>query len=203
MSTSPPLPDELERYLRRLRTALRAVDVEERDAILDELRSHLADRLQESPAAAERALAAFGDPETYAHAFVESADLRAALAEDSPPDLFLHLMKSAGRGAGSFSAVVLVLLLGMSALTFGLMALLKPIVPDLVGLWIQAGTGEFVFGIASQSSREGASEVLGYWLIPIALASSIVSMVAATRLQRRILTGRLRSLERPPSPAGD
>lgn len=54
MSTSAHLPIEAERYLRRLRAALRGVDEEERDAILDELRSHLADRWQEGPEAVER-----------------------------------------------------------------------------------------------------------------------------------------------------
>lgn len=66
--------DGVEEYLVRLESRLRALPEEERREILEETRSHVADRYGELPEreAAARVVAELGPPDQYADAFLES-----------------------------------------------------------------------------------------------------------------------------------
>lgn len=195
MSASSELSAEAERYLRRLSTALRSMDPPEREAIIQETRSHLVERAAEGPGSVADTLRAFGRPESYAVHFLEDADLRSALARNAALPMLGEVLRLAGKSLAAFLAATVILLLCTFALSFGVLAVVKPIAPEAVGLWIDSAGGSFAFGIVSESSRQGAAEVLGYWIIPIALVGLVLSLVAATGLQRMVIARRLRRVE--------
>lgn len=202
MSMPGGLPDAAERYLRRLSVALRSIDGRERDAIVQETRSHLMERAGQGSDAVGRALAAFGKPEVYAEGFLEGADLRSALARDSALPMLGEVLKLAGKSAAAFVPATVILLLCTCAFAFGAMAVIKPIAPEAVGLWVDSEAGTFAFGVVSEASRQGATELLGYWIIPVAVVCSVLSLVAARRVVRLVLARRLRSIESE-EPAGE
>lgn len=113
-STGPDGP--VEGYLERLSAALSALPESDRREIVEETRSHIADRWGDlDPEAAERAaLADLGPPEAYAAAFLENYDA------GEPP-------RPGGPGARRVAALVAgVALLGMAVAAglFGLFQIL-------------------------------------------------------------------------------
>jgi hypothetical protein len=96
------LPDEAERYLRRLSDALRSMDPSERDAIVQETRSHLMERAREGVEAVGGALEAFGRPDSYAVRFLGGAELRSALAGNSELPMLGEVLKLAGKSVVAF-----------------------------------------------------------------------------------------------------
>ena len=154
------------------------------------------ERAREGVEAVGGALEAFGRAESYAMRFLEGAELRSALARNAALPMLGEVLKLAGRSVVAFLAATVILLLCTFALGFGVLAVIKPIAPEAVGLWVDSGGGTFAFGIVSESSRRGAAEVLGYWIIPVALVGSVLSLVAATRIQRMVIAQRLRRVER-------
>ncbi len=92
----------LDTYLQELRAALKRLPADERAAVLDEVRSHLAEQVQElvaegmDPGKAEVLAAAnFGDPKEIAAGYDEgTGELRAN-------DAVLRVAKAAAKGAGT------------------------------------------------------------------------------------------------------
>ena len=83
----------------------------------------------------------------------------------------------------------------VSALSFIVVAIAKPITPQSVGMW----WGEKAFSIGYLSPvPENTSELLGYWIIPVALVAAVLCYIAGTALMK--WGGRILLRKAPVSP---
>ena len=151
-----PTSAATDHYLRKLRQGLASLPVAEREDILAELRSHLSERQDQGG----DPLAGFDPPEKFAAEFVAEYALRGALAQGTSWALGRALLIAGRDGALALLALLPLLILQLSAAGLLLAAVLKPFLPDHVGLWV--GGGRFYAGIVGQAN--GAThEVLGWW----------------------------------------
>lgn len=180
-----PLPDDAERYLQRVRRGLATLDPADRDEIVEELRSHLLDRLAEGRT---NLLEDFESPEDLAATFVSNHELQGALAKGTSWAL--------GRALLGATRDHLIPILGLLPFAVGhivafgclITAALKPFKPRDLGLWI--GDGTFVIGSASKTS--GAHEVLGWWGIPVLAAAGIFLLWISNRILRLLARRQIR-----------
>lgn len=177
-------------YLRLLGWALAPLPREDRESILAETAAHLEERRAEGDAALDAALEGFGPPEDYARAFVEEYRLIGAVGAPGPLPLLREALAVAGKSVLGFFGALFFGCLYLTSLGFLAVALLKPVLPEQTGLFV--GEDLVTLGVVDAASAAGAEEYLGYWVIPIALAGSILVYVVTTRLLRRFLRNFLR-----------
>lgn len=176
-------------YLRRLRWALAPLPAEDREEIVREIHSHLLDRSGPGAAApvpfetVEREL---GPPEGLARRYLEGYEISVALGSGSAWRMLHTALRLLGRG-GSALGVFFIGLLYLAALAFLGTALLKPVFPENVGLWTGGQPPVFFLGFVDLPVRPGVREVLGYWVIPLALGAALALYALATALLRRLL----------------
>ena len=182
------LPPGMLDYLRRLRAGLAPLPESEREEIVRETAAHLLDRLEVDGATASPggALGELGEPEAYAARFVSNYHISSALASGSPIALASQVLRLLGTSAWAFCGGTVVLIFYAFAFAMLAVAVAKPIVPSQAGLFLGPG-GEFSLGIIDPASRVGAREVLGYWLIPLALIAGVLLLLLAKRLSRVFL----------------
>ena len=143
-------------YLNRLRESLGGLKPEEIGEILEELRSHIADKAamggELTVAGVDAALAALGNPEELAQEYVTDAVLVRAEVNRSPASVLASLY-----GAG---------------ISFFLVALLKPFHPDAAGLWIWRHSGDVTYSVrlGFGAPPAGARELLGWTIVPVGLS---------------------------------
>ena len=193
--------DQATTYLKRLRWALSQLPAEDREEIVTEARAHFAERMAQGTGFGEVS-AAFGDPETYARRFLENYEITLSLSSGSPLRMMGTAIKAIGRGVGSFFAVTGLIVLYLTAVTFVVVAILKPIMPEHVGFWL--GDDLFLLGIVSDrivggmglvGETAGAEERLGYWIIPLSLVAGAVVYLMSNWFLRLFLKSMRR--ERP------
>jgi len=166
--------EAIDRYLARLRGRLRGISDAAGADIVDEIRSHLLDRAAASgPLTADsvaEAIAALGNPEDLARAYLDDETLARARPGRSPSVVgFLML------------AVSLVGTLGAAA--FVLCALLKPIHPDAAGLWLLPDSDlELSLRMGFGTPPAGGRELLGWWIIPLGVMVAIGMVVITVRI---------------------
>ena len=182
-------------YLAAASHAARRLPVTERQELLQELESHLA-----ASVAADRSAE-----------LTEAARVRAAIARLGNPREFLRPILADNlldRGVSTFRPWLLLeglyhnffggLKAGLVSVGFGLcylliaifaaMALLKAFIPGHVGYFVYPN-GARSFGIVADST--GAREMLGLWVVPLAIAAAGVTYVGLTlalRATRRSTT---------------
>ena len=164
------LPPEAEEFLRRLRLALSGLAREQRDDVLAEIRSHFEERAR---AGQDPALEQFGSPDEYAAQFIAESTMQAALAKGTPFALG-HALLVAARGS-LFALVVL--------------AAIKPLWPDNVGLFFEPGGWFRAVGFISPTGA--LREVLGWWAIPVFVVSGVLIFWASHRAMRAAVKRRL------------
>ncbi len=168
MKPFPPTPGSVATYLRELHRALGALPTRDRDAIVGEIASHIAERTLMPNTGTGEVLAGLGAPTALARAYLGEGPAPGTASSLGPRSS----LGSAGRGVSSWlsrSAGVACFLLGLG---LGAVAACKPIVPGSVGLWV--GPGHFRFGILA-APGPAATEVLGWWIVPLALAAAASS----------------------------
>ena len=185
---------ELETYLGRLEAALAALPAEERREILLETRSHVLERARRAPARAlPDLLAELGPPEAYARQF---------LPDETPPG---QATPRARRGSTTLAGLAelttrgwrglpLLLVFGAAYALAGIVLLF--VLGELVD---PIGTGVFVDPRPDGTSRihvlvssDGAPgrDVLGRWLLPIALAiTGVIHLVVRASLRLALRRG--------------
>jgi uncharacterized membrane protein len=173
-------PADARTYLSALERALRPLPMEESQAIVSEIESHLADRAAQGALAA--AISALGAPEFLALTYLEDRALIRALANPVPFNLLLRVLTRSGRNLLAVTEGFIALIFYVVALAFALMAILKPITPQNVGFW--TGGGGIDFGAIFGAPIHG-DERLGYWIIPVAIAGAVWAYMAATLLLRQ------------------
>lgn len=188
-ASTAALPNEAEHFLRGLDRALSTLPGAERREILDEVRSHLADRAAQG---ATDLLRGFESPEAYAAAFFQERALASALAQGSSWAVGRALLAGARR-VGWWYLVLVLGLLHVYGLSFLVLAVVKPFFPGNVGLFV--GGGRFTFGVVPGADVARATEVLGWWAMPVFLVLGVFTLWIANWMLRalgRWRLGRLR-----------
>jgi hypothetical protein len=158
---------QIDNYLGRLRKSLPRMAVAEREEIVREISAHIHECAQEPGSNVDHILNRLGPPEILARQYGHELLVRRASRSFSPVLILRVTLALARRGAEGFAlffgTVVGYALGGGLVLT----AVLKPIFPRNVGLWI--GPGVFDFGFHVPGHSDPVHEVLGRMYIPVAL----------------------------------
>ena len=173
--------DPLDRYLRTLERELAPLPAEERRDIVAETRSHILDRMTARPdAGMHDVLNELGDPARHARRFT-------GVPEDAPGPV-RTMVRLAARGFSAFAALnALVAAYGVALLLLAL-AVAKVVVPERVGLFIDPEGRTVTFGVVAGDAA--GHDVLGWWLLPLALLAAAAVYAGTTALLRRILRWR-------------
>lgn len=171
-------------YVRRLGWSLQRLDSAERAALTGEIRSHLVDTAAGGSDALDRAFAGLGTPYALGRGFMEEYELAGAVAGSGPRALLVALLGHSSRRAIGAAAIFAAILCYLFALAFAAMAVAKPFAPDHVGAWrLDGGFSAGVLGAAP-----AAPELMGIWVVPLALALALASYLLGTTVLRH--TGR-------------
>jgi hypothetical protein len=186
---TPTRNEQIETYLAGLDEALKGMRREERDEILREIHTHILDSLPDNPqAGVEPVLRALGAPERLAEQYQTEFLLTRASHSFSPWLLLSTAWRWAHTGVRGFG-VFLVATLGYgAAVTFLITVLLKPFLPNQVGLWVGRGTLEF----GTPGHRAGLHEVLGNSYIPVTMLLAFGAAVGTTHALRWLIRTRRR-----------
>lgn len=166
----------VESYLNEVRAGLRGIPNAQALEIVKELRSHILDRAATSGEVTEAGVAAalerLGRPKEIAAMYVAENIVTRAERSFSPWLVLKGLFHWAGISvAGVF--VFFTSLTGYAiAASFTLSALMKPLAPDRVGLWVREDVYSLVvLGIID--APHSGTELLGWWIIPVGLMVGI------------------------------
>jgi uncharacterized membrane protein len=179
-----PGPPGLDAYLARLEGALAPLPAAERQEILLETRSHVVEQLRRAPdRGAADVLAELGPPEAYARQFLPEPDE----PRPGPPAGTLHrLARLATGGLRTIPLLFLVVSAYAVALFAFLLALNKLLEPEATGLFFELRGKRGVMFVLSDPNH-GGRDVLGFWLVPLALLVSLAIHLAMSALLRRVL----------------
>ena len=179
---------KVEAYLGRLRQLLRGMNAEDAREIIEELRSHLMDRVAASGEATDTgvdaALAALGRPEELANEYMTHNLLARAEASRSPLRILESLFRWASLSVAGFFVLVGSMMGYFLGTVFLLVAALKPFHPQTAGLWLlrdSAGDPEISIRLGFGTVPAGGRDVLGWWIVPIGLLAGCAVLMLTTR----------------------
>lgn len=173
--------DAAQAYLARLKRALRFLPEDDRNAIVAEIESHIADRATVGGNSIFDTLEHLGTPEALAESYSEQYRLEGALARSAYGTVLIEILERATRSLLALVIGVGACLIYGLALSFAAIAVLKPVWPGHVGLWV--GSSTFSLGIIDNPPA-GITEALGYWVIPVCAAGAILSYMVARKVLR-------------------
>jgi hypothetical protein len=186
MNTTGESQQQIEAYLSRLRGRLQGMDSVEVREIVEELRSHIMEKLEThetAPVDVNAILSALGSPEELASQYLTDNLLAKAEVSRSP----LVILKSLFRWASLSVIGFFVLLASMLGYFVGavlmLVALLKPIHPQTAGLWLFPHTNEDIelsFRLGFGGVPPGGKEILGWWMVPIGFSAGCALVMVTT-----------------------
>lgn len=181
MTISAATDARIDSFMARLRAALRGMPEGEIDDILRELRSHIADLAEPQGSDIEAAIRSLGDPVDLAKKY-KSENLIARAECSGSTLVILQGLRHAGRsGAGRLTATVLYVLGYVYVVTFWAAAIEKALFPSRVGLWWTPGELWSLSLVTRGGGAPGARELLGWWLIPAAIAAGWILKYLADR----------------------
>jgi hypothetical protein len=157
---------QIDNYLRKLRQCLPNMSVEDREEIVREISVHIRECAQEPESSIDDILKRLGSAQTLASQYGQDLLIRHASRSLSPLLILRATLALARRGLEGF-ALFLAALVGYGAGgALLLTAILKPIFPRQIGLWI--GPGVLNFGFHQPRYSDPVHEVLGHWYFPVA-----------------------------------
>lgn len=179
---------KIDAYLNRLRRSLRGLKTDEIREIIEELRSHVLDKASSNgaPTAAgvDAALAALGDPEELAAEYVTDAALLRAEISRSPASVLASLFRWASVSIAGFF-VLLGSIVGYSVgVVLYLVGFFKLFHPKTAGLWMwhnSSGDIEISARMGFVGPPPGASDVLGWAIVPIGMLLGAGLVILTTR----------------------
>jgi hypothetical protein len=154
-------------YLDRVQTALRGMPERQIDDIMRELRAHAVELAERK--GIEAAFESLGDPVDLAKAYRAESQITQAECSSSSLRIVLGLRHAGRTRAGRFLAMVLYAFGYANVLTLWLAAADKILFPSRTGLWYLPGDWKSLTLRTNGSSPPGAHELLGWWLIPVAI----------------------------------
>jgi CubicO group peptidase (beta-lactamase class C family)/uncharacterized membrane protein len=176
---------QIDNFLRKFRECLPNMSVADREEIVREISVHIQERTQEPNSSMAEILKRLGSAESLASQYGHDLLIRQASRSISPLLILRATLELAKRGLEGFALFLGVLsgyaLGGALVLT----AILKPIFPRQMGLWI--GPGVFNFGFHEQRHSDPVHEVLGWWFLPVALCLGCFFLWLTTRGIRSFL----------------
>jgi hypothetical protein len=182
-----PAPDHsmkvvsLDAYIAELDTALASLPAGDREEILLETRSHAAERMQRDPTMhIEDVLKEFGDPQTYALEFLPKR------SQDADGPTLANVASVATNGWKSFPILLLVAAGYGIASLFVFIAIAKLIEPSATGWYVRTIGEHQSTGLVISDPNHGGRDVLGFWLVPIALGLAGAIHWLLSRLLRRV-----------------
>lgn len=189
---------KIDNYLVCLGSRLRGLSSETSREIIEEMRSHIADKVTINgeliPKKVDAALAALGSPTELAREYTTDDLLLRVEATRSP----LRIIDSLFRWA-TFSGIGFLVLIGSSLGYFAGCALivcaaLRPFHAYAAGLW-RLPDGEFSLRMGFGIAPTGGRDVLGWWIVPLGLIVGCGLLTLTTRFAlwcaREYLTSRL------------
>jgi len=163
--------DIIHNYLKSLSKYLSRLEKADAEDVIREIESHIYDVLEAheadgSKTDAEAILAGFGQPRDLAAGYVEHI-----LEGAAPPSGFKAIQQvKKGATKGLYFGMGL---FGYSiALALILIGIYKPFEPEIVGVWVGDPGNSFIVGVVADMP-EGTHELLGWWLIPVAIGLGI------------------------------
>jgi hypothetical protein len=160
---------QVDNYLSKLRKSLPHMPVAEREEIIREISAHIRECSQEPDSSIDNVLKRLGSPESLASEYGHDRLMRRASRSFSPVLILRVTLEMARRGAEGFALFFGTLVGYTMGCGLVLTAILKPIFPRNVGLWI--GPGVFDFGFRVPRHSDAVHELLGQWYIPVALGA--------------------------------
>lgn len=169
MTTAAGVDPKIESYLARVRVALRGLPEREIEDILRELRSHAVELAGDEKAGVEAALLSLGNPIDLARSYRSENQMVRAECSASPLEIVQGLRHASKSGLGRVTATAFYAFGYISVLSLWAAAIDKLFDHSHTGLWYTPGRIWSLTLVASGSQPEGARELLGWWLVPIAL----------------------------------
>jgi hypothetical protein len=156
-----------------------------------EVESHIRERAADSSGmpnereALEGILLRLGSPATVARAYSLEMIMEEAAVGGRIVAVLRSLFHAAATGVTGFFTAMLLFLGYVSGAAFISMAVLKPIFPNNVGLWLHDGVslgGQF-------PAPAGMTPLGGYWVIPFCLLVGLLLLIVTHRFARRWVAG--------------
>lgn len=175
----------LERSLRASASATLVADA------VREVESHIRERIAESPGmpnereALEGILVRLGSPATVARAYSLEMIMEEAAVGGRIVAVLRSLFHAAPTGIAGFLTAMLLYLGYAVGAGFVAVAVLKPIFPNNVGLWLHEGVS---LG-AHFPAPPGVEPLGGYWIIPICLFIGLLLLIVTHKFARRWVAG--------------
>lgn len=181
-------------YIDKLKLCLTPLPAAERDDIAEEIRVHVRERLATDPMlTADDILRRLGSPSTLARQYHGAQMLERASRSYSPFLMLRATVRWALTGVQGFLVFNIATLGYALGAGFILLAMLKLIFPDTVGLWLAPGI--FEFGFRPGDRRLSVThELLGDWFAPVTVGLGLLFTMGTTKLLRIVISrfGRLR-----------
>jgi len=178
---------KIKKYLRDLAAALRTLPGTQARDIVEELRSHILDKVGRdmTSAGVDAALAALGRADDLASVYLGDALPAQALVSRSPLLIRRRWCRWAGQSFTGLLALIGSLCGSFVAAALVGCALLKPIHPLTAGLWRipdAADPYSFSLRLGFGSVPLGSSDVMGWWIIPLGLLFGLGIFFLTARL---------------------
>lgn len=169
-------------YLQSLMRFLSRLDREDADDVLREIESHIYDvmEMREENGQmidASAILEGFGQPRDLASQYVDH------ILKGAPPPRGFKAIQRVKRGATTglrFATGFFGYILSATLIAIGLY---KPLNPDAVGFWANESGESIVIGTLSEVPA-GTQELMGWWIMPIAIILGIGAAFLTSRLLR-------------------
>ena len=173
--------DLIHNYFKSLTKYLARLEKTDAEEVIREIESHIYDamELQEqegSQSSAQSILEGFGEPRELANRYVEH------ILKGAPPPKGFRAIQSVKKGMTKGLYYSMGLFGFGMAFALIMVGLAKLFMPDLVGVWSAAEGNSVIIGITDNASQN-SEELLGYWIIPIAILLGL----GIARLTKRVL----------------
>ena len=181
MKSSAGPESRLDSYFARVRVALRGLPEREIDDILRELRSHVDELAAREGSGVDAALQSLGDPLDLAQTYRSQNQMVRAECSGSPLVILPGLRQASRSTLGRVTSSALYVLgyFGMGTLWAG--ALEKLLAPSRGGLWYTPGDLWSITLLVGGAPPAGARELLGWWVVPIAVLAGWAVKYASDR----------------------
>jgi hypothetical protein len=197
-------PETLESWLHAVRRGLKGLPSLESDEAIQELRSHVLDRLagDPSPEALADALASLGDPAEVARANLALRVAGAAAGRRSPLAVLGAIARLTSLSLyGLWVGLVSLVGYGLAG-SWLFVAIAKPFAPQHVGFWLLSSTpGDLSFSLGGEWPIPKGHEVLGWSVIPIGIVLGLgfgwLTYLYDRHAIRRMARPRLRAEQAP------
>jgi uncharacterized membrane protein len=180
-------------YFRRLDRLIRPLDEVQRRELTLEIKSHLLESFRGETAGSEaerllNALERLGEPESFIGPMRSDRLLAKASKSMKPKDVLKSLYYHLAGGTRKMFLGILFVLGYILDVGLVLMAVLKPIIPNHVGLLL-FNDGDVIFGFGRDTSNI-KTDVFGYALIPICLVLAAGLYFGLTKLLKALRRSR-------------